>query len=142
MPPSEAWLTVSENDEPYGEFGFAVSPNVLTVEETVRFTELRVIRHKGTYGQVTVNYQTTSKTADGSIGPVMKFGTFQSFSTRNATTWYPFSAYGEQYLLLGASNGSIHGNHGNAPSYTGSSLFRWQGIYTHVSVSTVYISRE
>lgn len=134
MSPSQARLTVSENDAPYGEFGFAISPNVLNIEETVGYAEIKVVRYKGSYGRATLTYHTTPRTADGSSGPLMRFGIFQSVRAEEAQTWHSFSAYGEQYLLLG-TNTSAKNNHGNITRYLGSSLFHWQGIYTHISVS-------
>ena len=134
--PSQTWLTVSENDEPYGELEFAAAPQTLNIEETIGYTEIKVLRRKGTYGTITVDYHTMSQTADSSEGSVMRFGVFQSFKTQNARTWYSFSAYAKQYLLLGAGNSS----HGNDDAYIGSGLFYWQGVYTHVTVCLNYIS--
>ena len=131
--PSQAWLTVSENDEPYGEFNFAVAPQTFNVEETIGYTRITVLRRKGTYGTVKVNYQTISQTADSSEGSVLKFGVFQSFRAQNAKAWYVFSAYGKQYLLLGADS------HGNDDAYSGSGLFYWQGVYTHLTVCHYYM---
>ena len=107
-----------------------MSPNILNVEETVGFTEIKVLRHKGTYGQVTVDYYTKSRTADSSSGPIMRFGVFQSFPTPNAQSWFTFSAYGKQFMVIGSSSSSS-----NSSPYNGSSLFQWQGVYTYVTVS-------
>lgn len=131
--PSKAWLTVSENDDPYGELGFAVAPQTLNIEETVGYVEIKVLRHKGTYGTITVDYQTVSQSADSSEGTLVKFGVFQGFRTKNARKWFPFSAYGNQYLLLGAGNSS-RGTHGDDDAYLGSGLYYWQGLYTHITV--------
>lgn len=128
--PSQAWLTVSENDEPYGELNFAVAPQTLNVEETVGYAEIEVVRRKGTFGTITVDYHTISQTADGSLGPIMRFSTFQRFRTQNVRTWYSFSAYNKQYLLLGGDSSS----HVNGGAYIGSSLFYWQGVFTHITV--------
>lgn len=124
MSPSRTWITVSENDEPYGELDFAVAPRTLNIEEAVGFAEIKVIRRKGTYGTITVNYRTVSRTADSSEGPALRFGVFQSFDLQNVRTWHSFSAYSKQYLLLDAGNRSPV-----------SELFYWQGIYTSVTVS-------
>ena len=102
--PSQAWLTVSENDEPYGELNFAMP--TLNVEETVGYTEIEVVRRKGTYGTITVDYHTISQTADSSVGPIMRFGILQYFHTQKVRTWHSFSAHGKQYLLLGTDNRS------------------------------------
>lgn len=127
--PSQAWLIVSENDEPYGELNFAVAPQTLNIEETIGYTKIEVVRRKGTYGTIAVDYHTISETADSSVGPIMKFGIFQNFYTRNVRTWHFFSAYGKQYLLLGTDNSST-----GRDAYVGSSLFYWQGVFTHVTV--------
>ena len=126
--PSQAWLTVSENDEPYGELNFAMP--TLNVEETVGYTEIEVVRRKGTYGTITVDYHTISQTADSSVGPIMRFGILQYFHTQKVRTWHSFSAHGKQYLLLGTDNRSS----GSGGAYVGSSLFYWQGVFTHVTV--------
>ena len=135
-PPSQAWLTVSENDEPYGELGFDIAPQTLNIEETVGYTEIKVLRRKGTYGTITVDYQTIALTADSSEGPIMRFGVFQSFKTQNARKWYSFSAYDKEYLLLSAGNGSS-GSHANDDVYVTSALFYWQGMFTHVTVCLI-----
>jgi hypothetical protein len=105
----------------------------LNIEETIGRTEIKVLRRKGTYGSVTVHYQTISQTADSSEGPIMRFGLFQTFKTQNARKWFSFPAYDKQYLLLAAGNGS-GGSHSNDDVYSTSALFYWQGEYTHITV--------
>ncbi|XP_020901971.1 leucine-rich repeat LGI family member 2, partial [Exaiptasia diaphana] len=58
------------------------------------------------------------------------FETIQGLKTVGAKTWYSFSAYGDHYLIL-ASNSS-----GNKGGYSGSSLYRWQGVFTKVQSIT------
>ena len=125
--PSVAWLTVTENDEPYGELEFAFTSKTLNIEESVGFTEIKVARRKGTYGRVTVDYHTVTNNANDLNGSIMKFAVFQSFRGLRARLSHSFSAFGQQYLLIGT-----HG-------MNGSGLYQWQGVFTPITVCQQFI---
>jgi hypothetical protein len=129
--PYQATLTVSENDYPYGELDISSSTsmaNTVSVEESTSILKAKVTRKKGSFGRITVDYQTLPNTAVSNTGDVVHFETIRGLKTTGARSWYSFSAYGVRFLIL-ASNSS-----GDVNGVSGSTLFRWQGVFTKIQV--------
>lgn len=129
--PSTATLTVAENDYPYGELEIVAKSSLstsLSVEENVGIVTAKIRRTKGNFGRITVAYTTVPGSALSTSGNVVHFETVQGLKTIGAKTWYSFQAYGERYLIL-ASNSSV-----DVGGYSGSALYRWQGVFTKIQV--------
>ncbi|XP_048584248.1 adhesion G-protein coupled receptor V1 isoform X2 [Nematostella vectensis] len=124
--PHMATLTISENDYPYGELEIISSltqSGTVSVEESVGFVKTKIVRKKGNLGRITVDYQTIPGSASSGVGDAAFFEQIQGIQAAGANAFYAFSAYGDDFLVLGANgNGSQNG-------YRGSTLFRWQGVY-------------
>ncbi|PFX17387.1 G-protein coupled receptor 98 [Stylophora pistillata] len=137
--PSEALLTVTENDSPYGELEIVSSTSMsstVDIEEDHGIVKAKVIRSKGDFGRITVDYMTVSQTAGSLPGNVSYFEKVQQLKTVSAYSWHVFSAFGDVYALLASTNRT-----GSLPSavddigrgeYFGSALFRWQGVLVPV----------
>ena len=139
--PSEAHLTIVENDSPYGELEIASSQTLsgnVDVEENVGVVEAKVTRKKGNYGRITVDYKSVAQTASAASGNESYFETFQKLRTSDAHSWRVFSAYGDTYVVLASTNmtGILPAGVGGASldGYHGSTLFRWQGVLVAVQV--------
>ena len=142
MHPSEALLTVTENDSPYGELEIVSSTSMsstVDIEEDHSIVKAKIIRSKGDFGRITVDYMTVSQTAGSLPGNVSYFEKVQQLKTVSAYSWHVFSAFGDVYALLASTNRT-----GSLPSavddigkgeYFGSALFRWQGVLVPVQVS-------
>lgn len=129
--PSTATLTIAENDYPYGELEIVAKKTQSTsisVEENIGTLTAKVKRTKGNFGRISVSYQTIPGSALSGKGDMVHFETTQGIMTIGAKSWYDFEAYGDRYLIL-ASNSS-----GDDGVYSGSSLYRWQGVFTKVQV--------
>ena len=141
MHPSEALLTVTENDSPYGELEIVSSTSMsstVDIEEDHSIVKAKIIRSKGDFGRITVDYMTVSQTAGSLPGNVSYFEKVQQLKTVSAYSWHVFSAFGDVYALLASTNRT-----GSLPSavddigrgeYFGSALFRWQGVLVPVQV--------
>ena len=108
------------------------------VEEDQGIVKVKVIRNKGDFGRITLDYKTISQTASSSSGDVVHFDKLQQLKTVDAYSWHAFTAFGDEYVLL-ASNDRT----GPLPSevddvgvgeYFGSALFRWQGVLVPLQV--------
>ena len=144
MHPSEALLTITENDSPYGELeivsGASMSSSV-DIEEDQNIVKAKIIRSKGDFGRITLDYMTVSQMASSLPGDVIHFEKVQQLKTVGAYSWHVFSAFGDVYALLASINrtGSLPPAVDNIGmgEYFGSALFRWQGVLVPVLVSSV-----
>ena len=149
--PYEAQIIITENDSPYGELEIVSSSSLsssVDIEETQSIVKAKIIRSKGDFGRITLNYQTTSHTANSSSGNVVHFEKLQLMKTMGAYSWHTFSAFGDQFVLLASNNrtGALpEGVDDSVVSeYLGSALFRWQGVLVPLQVckSTVLLSQS
>lgn len=147
--PYEAQVTITENDSPYGELEIVSSSSLsssVDIEETQSIVKAKVIRSKGDFGRITLNYQTASQTANSSSGNVVHFEKLQLMKTLGAYSWHTFFAFGDQFVLLASNNrtGALPEgvNDGAVSEYFGSALFRWQGVLVPLQVckSTILLS--
>lgn len=134
--PYEALLTITENDSPYGQLEIVSSS--VDVEEDQGIVKAKVIRNKGDFGRITLDYKTISQTASSSSGDVVHFDKLQQLKTMGAYSWHAFSAFDDEYVLFASNNRT-----GPLPSevddvsmgeYFGSALFRWQGVLVPLQV--------
>ena len=139
--PSQALLTIRENDLPYGMFEIISSKTKSSsesVEEDIGVIKALIRRAGGNYGRIYVDYETVPGTAVSPSGDVNHFEVTQRIATIKAKRWHSFSAYGERYLVLASTNrtGRLPSGVGNASAdgYKSSTLFRWQGVYVPVQV--------
>ena len=139
--PSQAELTIAENDSPYGELEITSSKTQTgstAVEEHVGTVEATVKRTKGNYGRITVDYQTVPVTATAASGDQAKFVGLQKLKTVGARSWHVFTAYGDLYVALASDNrtGPLPEGVGDTAvgGVYGSTLFRWQGVLVPVQV--------
>lgn len=143
--PYEALLTVTENDSPYGELQIVSSSSMsssVDIEEDQGIVKAKVIRTKGDFGRITLDYKTLSQTASSSSGNVVHFEKLQQIKTMGAYSWHSFTAFGDEYVLLASTNRT-----GPLPSevddvgmgeYVGSALFRWQGVLVPLQVRMLH----
>ena len=112
------------------------------IEEDQGIVKAKVIRSKGDFGRVTLDYKTVSQTASSDSGNVVHFEKLQQLKTMGAYSWHAFSAFGDDYVLLASTNRT-----GPLPSevddvgmgeYFGSALFRWQGVLVPLQVRMLY----
>ena len=115
--------------------------SAVDIEEDQGIVKAKVIRSKGDFGRITLDYRTVSQTASSSSGNVIHFDKIQQLKTLSAYSWHVFSAFGDVYVLLASTNRT-----GGLPSevddvgmgeYFGSALFRWQGVLVPLQVSLV-----
>ena len=108
------------------------------IEEDQGIVKVKVIRNKGDFGRITLDYKTISQTASSSSGDVVHFDKLQQLKTVDAYSWHAFTAFGDEYVLLASNNRT-----GPLPSevddvgmgeYFGSALFRWQGVLVPLQV--------
>lgn len=108
------------------------------IEEDQGIVKAKVIRNKGDFGRITLDYKTMSQTASSTSGNVVQFDKLQQLKTMGAYSWHAFSAFGDEYVLLASNNRT-----GPLPSevddvdmgeYFGSALFRWQGVLVPLQV--------
>lgn len=143
--PYEALLTVTENDSPYGELQIVSSSSMsssVDIEEDQGIVKAKVIRTKGDFGRITLDYKTLSQTASSSSGNVVHFEKLQQIKTMGAYSWHSFTAFDDEYVLLASTNRT-----GPLPSevddvgmgeYVGSALFRWQGVLVPLQVRMLH----
>lgn len=115
--------------------------STIDIEEDHGIVKAKIIRSKGDFGRITVDYMTVSQTAGSLPGNVSYFEKVQQLKTVSAYRWHVFSAFGDVYALLASTNRT-----GSLPSavddigmgeYFGSALFRWQGVLVPVQVGLV-----
>ena len=108
------------------------------IEETQGIVKAKVIRSKGDFGRITLDYKTISRTASSASGDVVHFEKLQQLKTLGAYSWYAFSAFGDQFVLLASNNrtGALPSgvDDGVVREYSGSALFRWQGVLVPLQV--------
>lgn len=112
------------------------------IEEDQGIVKAKVIRTKGDFGRITLDYKTLSQTASSSSGNVVHFEKLQQIKTMGAYSWHSFTAFGDEYVLLASTNRT-----GPLPSevddvgmgeYVGSALFRWQGVLVPLQVRMLH----
>lgn len=110
----------------------------IDIEESQGIVKAKVIRSKGDFGRITLDFLTISRTASSASGDVIHFEHLQQLKTLDAYNWHTFSAFGDRFVLLAGNNRT-----GNLPSgvgdgamgeYLGSTLFRWQGVLVPLQV--------
>lgn len=108
------------------------------IEETQGIVKAKVIRSKGDFGRITLDYKTISRTASSGSGDVVHFEKLQQLKTLGAYSWHAFSAFGDQFGLLASNNrtGALPSgvDDGVVREYSGSALFRWQGVLVPLQV--------
>lgn len=141
--PSTATLVVAANDEPHGLLSIRSYPSMassLNVEESTRYIRVVVRRRGGALGTISLQYQTKDGSAISIPGNQMRLAFDQVLDTTSAERFHSFKAYGTEYLLLASSfrKGKVgHTITGTAPnSPYQSTLFRWQGTFVPVFVSS------
>ncbi|XP_068693739.1 adhesion G-protein coupled receptor V1-like isoform X3 [Montipora foliosa] len=139
--PYKAQLTVTENDSPYGELQIVSSSSMdssVDIEESQGIVTVKVLRKKGDFGRITLDYTTISRTASSASGDVAHFEKLQRLKTLDAYSWHAFSAFGDQFVLLASKNRTgdlpFGVNDGGMGEYLGSALFRWQGVLVPLQV--------
>lgn len=143
--PYEALLVITENDSPYGELEIVSSSSMsssVDIEEDQGIFKAKVIRSKGDFGRITLDYKTMSQTASSTSGNVVHFEKLQQLKTTGAYNWHAFSAFGDEYVLLASTDrtGPLPSEVDDAgvDEYFGSALFRWQGILVPLQVRMLY----
>ena len=139
--PYEAQLTITENDSPYGELGIVSSSSLsslVNIEEAQGIVKAKVIRSKGDFGRITLDYKTISRTANSASGDGFHFEKLQQLKTMDAYSWHTFSAFGDQFVVLASNNRTgvlpVGVDDGAMGEYFGSALFRWQGVLVPLQV--------
>lgn len=143
--PNEALLIITENDSPYGQLEIVSSSSMISsvdVEEDQGIVKAKVIRTKGDFGRITLDYKTVAQTASSTSGNVVHFEKMQQLRTMDAYSWHAFSAFGDECVLLASTNrtGPLPSEVDNVAmgEYFGSTLFRWQGVLVPLQVRLVY----
>ena len=108
------------------------------IEETQGIVKAKVIRNKGDFGRITLDYKTISRTANSASGNVVHFEKLQQLKTLGAYSWHTFPAFGDRFVLLASNNrtGALpySVDDGAMGEYFGSTLFRWQGVLVPLQV--------
>ena len=142
-----ATLNIAANDDPHGVLSVRALPSFassINIEEKTKFINTVVRRQGGNLGKVTVQYLTRQGTALSTAGTNVSFGYDQVLSTRSAESFHSFFAYGVQYLLLASSHrkkavgSEVKSSVATEPF--DSTLFRWQGSFFPLLVSSQLIS--
>lgn len=110
----------------------------VNVEESQGIVKAKVIRSKGDFGRITLDYMTIARTANSASGNVTHFEKTQQLKTWDAYSWHTFPAFGDQFVLLASNNrtGALPDgvDDGAVREYVGSALFRWQGVLVTLQV--------
>ena len=113
------------------------------VEESQGIVKGKVIRSKGDFGRITLDFLTISRTASSASGDVSHFENLQRLKTLDAYSWHTFSAFGDQFVLLAGNNrtGDLPSgvDYGAMGEYLGSALFRWQGVLVPLQVIIPFV---